>query len=418
MGKINRIVGVLILSLLVTSGIVAQNNTNSPYSRYGYGELVNQGFGRNQAMGGVGFALRDNSQINPLNPAAYSAMDSLTFLFEGGVSFQNTNFKDGSKKLNAKNSSLEYLAIQFRLKKWMAMSVGVLPISNVGYSIEQADVAQSSTEAYNVIKRTGNGGIHKIYAGIAAMPMKNLSVGMNVGFLWGSLKRNMNIYFPNLPTGTGSTKQTARNTTVSLRGLTFDFGAQYIHKLANDKSLTFGVVFTPKVSLHNDIEVVSVENVVTIDNRESKYDLASSLGFGVSYQVARKLTISADGFYQKWDKAKYYGEEGALSNYARVAAGVEYLPNYMSRTYFAKVKYRFGAHLATPYYKIDGVRASKEYGVSAGLGLPLPQGKSQLNISAEFVRVNGQKSHFLNETMFRINLGLVFNERWFFKRKI
>ncbi len=85
------------LLLMTFAGVaVAQNNTNSPYTRYGYGDLVNQNFGNSKAMGGIAFGLRDGSQINPLNPASYTAIDSLTFLFEGGVSMQNANISDGA----------------------------------------------------------------------------------------------------------------------------------------------------------------------------------------------------------------------------------------------------------------------------------------------------------------------------------
>ena len=76
-------------------------------------------------MGGIAFGLRDGAQINPLNPASYTAIDSLTFLFEGGVSLQNMNISGSGVKLNAKNSSFDYLAMQFRLHPRIAMSIGL-----------------------------------------------------------------------------------------------------------------------------------------------------------------------------------------------------------------------------------------------------------------------------------------------------
>ena len=64
--------------------LMAQNNTNSPYTRFGYGDLGERSFGAGRAMGGVGYGLRSPKQINPMNPASYSCMDSLTFLFDFG----------------------------------------------------------------------------------------------------------------------------------------------------------------------------------------------------------------------------------------------------------------------------------------------------------------------------------------------
>ena len=62
--------------------ISAQNNINSPYTRFGYGRLNDLGFSRNQAMGGIGYALRTRQHINPANPASFSSIDSTSFIFE------------------------------------------------------------------------------------------------------------------------------------------------------------------------------------------------------------------------------------------------------------------------------------------------------------------------------------------------
>lgn len=59
---------------------MAQNNTNSPYTRYGYGHLADQGSSNSKAMGGVAYGLRDGTQVNFANPASYTAVDSLTFI--------------------------------------------------------------------------------------------------------------------------------------------------------------------------------------------------------------------------------------------------------------------------------------------------------------------------------------------------
>lgn len=414
MGRINKIVCVIMLSLF--SGVaIAQNNTNSPYTRYGLGQLADQSFSKSKAMGGVAYGLRDNSQINPLNPASYTAMDSLTFLFEGGISFQNGNYNDGTNKVNAKNSSLDYLALQFRIKKWMAISAGVLPISNVGYNMVELDRTEN-VEAINQITRMGDGGLHQFYMGLGFRPLKDLSIGLNVSYLWGTVNHNTTIYFPNALLA--SDKSKIRNKSTSLKGVKLDFGAQYTLALTENQSLTLGAVFSPKMKLNNDIETVSQQNVVVIQNYSSKFDIPTSFGFGVAYNWNKKLTVAADYSQQNWSDAKLEGKTGALEDYRKIALGAEYVPNEISRNYLQTIKYRMGMYYSDPYYKIDNVRAAREYGVSAGLGLPLPKIKSLINISAQYIRVNNRSAHFLKENYFRINLGLIFNERWFVKRKI
>ncbi len=44
-----------LLLMMITGAAIAQNNTNSPYTRYGYGDLSDQSFGNSKAMGGIAF---------------------------------------------------------------------------------------------------------------------------------------------------------------------------------------------------------------------------------------------------------------------------------------------------------------------------------------------------------------------------
>ena len=89
----------MLMLFLVVGVCFAQNNTNSPYSRYGYGQMADQGASNSRAMGGIAYGLRDKTHTNFANPASYTAIDSLTFVFEAGMSLQNT-INDGLKKEN------------------------------------------------------------------------------------------------------------------------------------------------------------------------------------------------------------------------------------------------------------------------------------------------------------------------------
>ena len=78
-----------------TLPIWAENGMNSPYTRYGFGQLSTLEVGANKGMSGTGIGLQNNSQINLLNPASYASVDTLTFLMDIGVSLHNTNFAEG-----------------------------------------------------------------------------------------------------------------------------------------------------------------------------------------------------------------------------------------------------------------------------------------------------------------------------------
>ena len=411
----------LVFLLMTVSGAaIAQNNTNSPYTRYGYGQLADQGSGNSKAMGGIAYGLRDRYQTNFVNPASYTAIDSLTFIFDGGISLQNTNFSDGKLKMNAKNSSFDYITMQFRLGKWAAMSLGLLPYSNVGYSLgeyrEDPDVETSSS----TVTYSGEGGLHQLYLGAGFKILKNLSVGANISYLWGDVTRTIAEQFPSnsaiMPLTTVSN--------VAIKSYKLDFGAQYTQRFGKKHEMTVGAVFTPGHNLSNDtyfqdqLGNSNTGSSITVRDTTVTCGTPMTLGAGVTYTYDDRLTVGADFMFQNWSSVTYMNEDDAFCNRTKISVGAEYLPNPLGRSYLAHVKYRLGAYYSQPYYKIRGERAANEYGVTAGFGLPIPRTRSVLSLSAQYVRTEGRNAAFVNENTLRICIGVTFNERWFFKRRV
>ena len=78
--NMNKFIGCLVLSALTTMSAFAQSGTNSPYSQYGIGDMADEGVGFNKGMGGVGYGFRKGNEVNPLNPASYASIDSVTMI--------------------------------------------------------------------------------------------------------------------------------------------------------------------------------------------------------------------------------------------------------------------------------------------------------------------------------------------------
>ena len=412
------------LVLTAFAGVaIAQNNTNSPYTRYGYGNLSDQSFGNSKAMGGVAYGLRDGSQINPSNPASYTAIDSLTFLFEGGFTLQNANMSLGSTKLNAKNSSFDYVAMQFRMRKWLAMSIGLLPYSSVGYTLDQTS-AETETTPANLKSFTGDGGLHQLYAGLGVKVLKNLSVGANISYFWGDIDRTAQMFFINSSTAYGYKEMT----NVSVSDYKLDFGLQYTQRFGKKHEVVLGATFAPKHSLNNETYVTkgtvnqSSNGYIAYSQVDTAatFGLPNTFGVGFTYNYDKRLTVGVDYSLQKWGDVTYLNQPNAFCDRTKVSVGAQYLPNNLGRSYFAHVKYRLGAYYTTPYYKLEGSneRASREYGVTAGFGLPVPRSRSIISITAQYVRVDGLVPAAVDENIIRLSIGLTFNERWFFKRKV
>lgn len=408
-----------LLLLLMSGTAVAQNNTNSPYTRYGYGKLEDPAPASSKAMGGVAYAIRDKYQVNFANPASYTSVDSLTFIFDGGITLQNTNFSNGVVKKNAKNSSIDYITMEFRAARWAGISLGLIPYSNVGYSLGES-VEESEGVPAHAVSYAGEGGLHQLYIGAGFKVLKNLSVGANVSYLWGDIERSLQESFASATLANDYMK----TTNLDIRSYKLDFGAQYTLPLAKKHELTLAAVFSPGHDLNNTASVYDQLGNSTYGYTSSTRDtvvtcgIPTTWGLGASYIYDKRLTVGLDATFQNWSDVTFMNEKEAFCKRAKVALGAEYLPNPMARSYFGAVKYRLGAYYSKPYYKVDGARAADEYGITAGFALPLLRSRSVLNLSAQYVRLNGKQAGCLDENTFRLCIGITFNERWFFKRKV
>lgn len=419
-----KIMGALLLSTL-TGISVAQNNTNSPYTRYGFGLLSDQSFGKNKAMGEVGYGLRDGFQINASNPASYTAIDSLTFLFDGGITLQNMNISDKTTKVNAKNSSLDYLAMQFRISRKLAMTAGFLPFSNVGYNFGTTNKVNDPDNPDNNVSAkyssSGEGGLHQFFVGAGYMPFKGLSFGANVSYLFGSVDRTLSITFPDNTNVTPYSEISE----IRVRDYKLDLGLQYTKYLSKKSALTLGVVYTPGHSLNADATMIRTTSVSDTTQLANGFDLPDCFGAGLAYTYNNRLTVGFDYSLQKWGNASFLGEK-SLCNRSKYSIGAEYVPNPFNRNYFNRVKYRVGAYYSDPYIKVaEGTNSSttwakgaREYGVSAGFGLPVFSSRSILSISGQYVKVKARTPNMVDENYLKLSIGITFNERWFAKWKV
>lgn len=413
--------GVMMMTQLVVFG---QNNTSSPYTRFGYGDLANRSFGAGRAMGGVGIGLRSPKQINPMNPASYSCMDSLTFIFDMGASLQSSKFSDGTNRYKNLNGNLDYLAIQFPIARWLAVSAGLMPYSNVGYSFGESLTTDGLTYTNTY---SGSGGLNQAYAGLSIDILKRFAVGANFSFLFGNIEHYQNLYF------TESTSYISqRSQLLQVRDLKMDFGLQYTHPLSATENVTLGVTYSPKKSMkakaYETLSKVSSSSSTVIEStvdtlKNVTYELPNSFGVGLSYSKLNHLLVAADFLYEQWGDVKYGTTTGDFQNRYRVAVGAEYEPNNDAKNIFQRTRYRVGAHYGNSYMKANSAADNKsygykEYGVSLGLGFPLIDYRSLVNIAFEYVKVKPGHTSMVDEQYFRITLNYTFNERWFFKFKL
>lgn len=414
----------------------AQSGTNSSYSQYGLGLLSDQSTGFNRGMNGVGIGFHERNQVNVLNPASYSAFDSLTFVFDAGFSGQITNMSEGGQRINAKNADFEYAVAGFRAMKHLGISFGLIPYSNIGYNYATSGYVGGLQTVTQTTTYSGSGGVHQAYIGAGWEPIKGLAVGANVSFLWGDYSKGVSAVFDDSYAYT-----TARTYIASYHSYKLDFGVQYTLPLSVNNYMTIGATYSPGHSIGGNPQVISTSTNSTttksdtIPNTENgdaelNLDIPSAYGVGLMWNYKNKLKLGLDYSFQNWSKLNdlYYYADDFTSSYVvrsgnymdrhKITLGGQITPNEMSRSFFNRVQYRFGMGYTSPYYKINGADGPKEYSVSAGFGIPIVNAynnRSTLNISGQWVHTDGA---LIKENTFRINIGFTFNEKWFMKWKV
>ena len=241
---------------LMTMASYAQSGTNSPYSQYGLGVLSENAGGFSRGMNGLGLGFREHNQLNVLNPASYSSVDSLSFILDAGISGQITNYEEGGVRKNANNGSFEYIMAGFRLTRHLGISLGLLPFSNVGYSYSNNQTLGDITDEDKVVYTntySGSGGFHQVYFGMGWEPFKGLSIGANISYLWGSYDRTVSNSYSDNYINTLSKYYTA-----SVNSYKLDVGLQYTAKLSKKDRLTLGLVYSPGHKLGADPECMVI----------------------------------------------------------------------------------------------------------------------------------------------------------------
>ena len=418
---------------LIALVAMAQTSSNSPYTRYGFGQLSDQSFASGKAMGGIGYGLRNGLQINAANPASYSAVDSLTFLFDAGLSLQNANFQENGTKTNAQNSSIDYIAMQFRLAEGLGFTAGFLPYSTVGYKMSETSTISNSEDQYGnatsqLSSHNGTGGLQQVFIGLGYEVVKNLSIGANFYYVYGDIAHTISTTFSNSNAFTSLWSEE-----LSVKDFKMDFGAQYTQKFGKKHAVTLGAVYSIGKEMNSDgyryLEKYNGTTLLTqtVDTLSNVCGLPQTFGIGVTYAYNNRLIVGLDYTHQKWSDVKfpntvedkqYLVQEGLFTDRKKISFGAEYIPNPVSRGYLNRVRYRIGAYYADPYAKVDGKEGAREYGASFGFGFPLFQSKSILSVSGQYVKVSPKVKGMLEENYLKVNVGLTFNERWFMKWKV
>ena len=422
-----------LLAFIFLSGVslATAQTENSPFSRYGLGTPVPFQNIINRGMGGFSAAYGDYQSVNFSNPASYSRLKAT--VLDIGLEVNTSSLKaiDPPRKFSSSSPNISYVTIGIPLsrKRDWGLAFGLRPMTRVSYQIERRQFLNTGTLMDSVQTLfQGDGGSQQVFAG-TGFGFKNLRVGINVGYLFGSknvrnaqqLLNDSVLYY-----------QSARTTKTIYGGALINAGLQYTMKLKKTTRLHIGAFGNLQQTLNAHQDVLSetfipqengpvqVDSVHAEKGTAGKIIYPASFGFGLMLDKESKWMLGADFTQTNWLDYRFYGEKDFLQNSWMVHVGGQIIPNaFNAKSYWNRVAYRAGFNLGSDYVNVDGERPS--YSVSFGMGLPMrpPAYTKQfavINLTLEFGK-RGDKTNTIRENFFALALGLNLSDIWFVKRK-
>ncbi len=422
---------------------IAQQKNNSPYSRLGMGNLVNQNFASLNGMSNLAASFQSSTHANLLNPASLPYLTATAF--EMGMRVNYANLQSENEETGVWSGSLGYISLAFPMFNPISealtrkesnvdwgMSFALVPYSIVGYDIETTTMLPDIGQIFT--RFSGSGTTYRFMWG-NGIRYKKLSVGVNVGYIFGKQSREQTVDFDSLQ----SHYHDKFHDDFSLNGFVWNAGVQYRfllnkknsqeEKIKSGEQIVLGIYGNSNMNIqskfsqlyyranlfYNDVDTIRHVPVTTL-----RATLPMELGGGVMYQKPNKFRLGINYSTALWSNYENETKPESLKNAYQVSAGGEIIPEYDSyNNYFKKMRYRFGAFYKTDP-RSDGFNEQLTgYGITLGAGFPiiLPrQTTSFVDIAFELGRFGSDQA--LMENYINMTIGFTFNDdKWFIKRK-
>jgi len=417
--------------LMASFGAYAQTTVQSPYSKFGLGNLKGSILPNQRAMGGISAGVFRSSYINTINmqnPASYAGINLTTL--DIGMSGSFANLKTNTLSENSFNSSLSHLAMAFPVTMKSALSVGILPYSELGYNFSNRMTVGNSTDNNKTVDYlySGEGGLSKAYIGYGIQFGDHFRVGANAEYLFGNLIQNRSTEYVN-EAGAINSRDQLKN---SVSGFNFTYGAQYDFRLGNKTSLVLGYSGSSSSKLNSEKsqyitiynkdsqgnELSALDTLYSVENGKTNLKLPLVHNFGFTLVKENKWLIGADYRTGKWSDMSIDNVNQNLKDTYGFSVGGQFTPDISAiNGYFKRVEYRLGVSYDKTYIQMNN-QDVKQMAVTFGLGLPLQPAYARssfykMNVSAEIGRRGKVSNGLIQERYVNIHLGFMLNDKWF-----
>lgn len=414
--------------------IHAQEGTTSPYSFYGLGSLKFKGTTENVSMGGLSI-FTDSIHVNLRNPASYAgrmvneAGLGHVVKFAVGASSLNTTLKtnNASDKTNA--TTFDYLALSVPMGRF-GMGFGLMPYTSVGYKLESINDEDLLDYRYR-----GEGGLNKAFLGLGYLITDDLKIGVNASYNFGNVQNSV-VNFRYDDEGNPLQYHSREVNRSDLSGLNIDLGLTYTPMITEKLQLTTSFTFSPKTDLISTNQRTFASVLITSTGQEipvneidadltavgldkTTLSLPTKTAFGAGIGQPRKWFLGAEYTMLKTSEFSndiFSFDNATYQDASTVSIGGFFIPQYNSFSYWKRTVYRAGVRFENTGLNIENQSIS-EFGMSFGVGLPVGDFLSNVNIGIEVGQRGTTSQNLVKENFVNFQLSLSLNDRWFEKRK-
>ena len=430
---------------LASDFVDIQPKLNSPLSRFGLGNPLDQVHAAAAGMGGMESTYQNPFHLNIQNPASLASLQSTSF--EVGMYARNASLSDATGSANTWQGNIQYLALGFPLRNpislnlerqqnsWNAgMAFSLAPTSVVGYDLELVANDDNFGQTSNTLR--GNGGAYR-FSWSTALRYRYLSAGVNLNYNFGKITNSRILTFDDIPESLAS--EFLEDFAIS--GFNIGYGVQYNYnfKKANEEGEMIPngkrIIFGANGTLGRDIDTDATllfrrfspngqlfvsDTLRSSFNQPGVLTLPSNYRFGVAYEQINKLYVGVE--YSSSNSGDYRNDAqpDVLQDANKIAVGIQFIPNATSyNRFWQRVRYRAGLRLEEDSRSIDGVQARRN-AVTLGVGMPIRLPRQQVSFFDLAVEMGKfGVPNILDENYVQLTMGFSLNDNsWFFKRKL
>ena len=408
--KIIKYLFFTLLFLLNYNNLISQHYGLSVYSKYNITGKSYRGDAIASSMGGAIISLKKVGYVNIFNPASYSSIRFTSKSIGLSSSFLELNNKENSSYINSVNFSEAIIGIPIGNS---GLVFGILPYNRSSYKI------QTKPEDDKVNIYEGNGELNNIFLGYGLEIFEDFNLGLNISYVFGNIDQATYILRNNLYINSKLSNET------NLKMLNFLIGGLYSFDIEDDTKLDIGLTINSKNNLSRSIKEIlssfaynAYKLEVPLDtaynrNYESLKNLSHmELGLGVS--VSNKSWYI--GLNYNWENPKKI-DDSKESILHKISLGSSYVKDSRSMSYINRIEYRAGFYYKLLPITLDENQIS-DIGISIGLGLPLGDKLSKINLSLGLGQVGKVSNVLIKENYLNLQISILLNDIWFIKRII